>query len=192
MGLDAIIERTSGGRVIKERIIAAYDQHMLKRSALSIRDGEGVFREIMGSGRYRNVLEIGTYRGVGAAAMSQFCERVMTIDLKFGRMEQLGEKYDRRAFWEKLGIKNIDLFLVKDDAEKAKLVKSLEFDFAFIDGAHDQTVRDDFNLVKRCGTVLFHDYDRRSLKEQNYVCDFVDSLPKSHIKVYDLFALWTA
>lgn len=180
-------------RMIKEKIIAAYDQHVLKRSALSIRDGEGVFREILGSGKYRRILEIGTYRGVGAAAMSQFCDQVMTIDLQFGRMEQLGEKWNRQAFWKQLGITNIELHLIKDNMEKTKLIGALDFNFAFIDGAHDATVADDFDLVKHCGTVLFHDYNRRSLKEQNFVCDFVDTLPKDHVKVYDnLFALWTA
>lgn len=179
--------------MIKEKIVAAYDCHVLKRSALSIRDGEAVFREILGSGKYRRILEIGTYRGVAAACMSQFCDRVMTVDLHFGRLEQLGEKWSRRAFWNNLGLDNIELYLIRDDAEKAAVITALDFDFAFVDGAHDVTVANDFGLVKRCGTVLFHDYNRRSKKEQNYVCDFVDTLPKEQIRVYDnLFALWTA
>lgn len=177
---------------MKDKIIAAYDQHALKRSALSIRDGEGVFRAIMGDHGFRHALEIGTYRGVGAAAMAQFCERVTTIDLHYGRREQLGETWDRQAFWQRLGIDNIDLRLVHDNTEKAAFIATLDFDFAFVDGAHDKTVADDFAMVKRCGTVLFHDYDRRGKKEQDCVADFVDSLPKAQIKVIDIFALWTA
>lgn len=164
----------------------------LKRSALSIRDGEGVFRKILGSGRYRHALEIGTYKGASAACMAQFCERVTTIDLQHGRLEQLGEPWDRHRFWSALGIGNIDLRLVVDDAEKADVIRELDFDFAFIDGAHDERVRMDFDLVKRCGTVLFHDYDRRGIKDQDQVADFIDTLPRNEFRKIDIFALWTA
>jgi predicted O-methyltransferase YrrM len=177
---------------MRERIVSAYDQHVLKRSVLSIRDGEGVLHAILGGGRYRRILEIGTYRGVGAACLSQFCHRVVTIDLHHGRMEQLGESWDRRGFWRQLGVHNVDLRLVHDNGEKARLIAALDFDFAFIDGAHDETVRDDFAMVKRCGAVLFHDYDRRGRKDQDCVADFVDTLPQDQVTVMDIFALWTA
>lgn len=179
--------------MIKERILSMFGPSALKRSALNIRDGEAVFKEILGGGQYRSVLEIGTYKGASAACMAQFCDRVTTIDLHHGRLEQLGESWDRRAFWDALGVDNINLLLVSGDAEKADLVRSLDFDLAFIDGAHDETVRVDFDLVKRCGTVLFHDYDRRGTKAKDQVADFIDTLPKTQIRTYDgIFALWTS
>jgi predicted O-methyltransferase YrrM len=176
---------------LASKIIELRGPDYLRRSVLSIRDGGGVFEKLLAGKGYKTILEIGTYRGVSAAEMSQYCEKVITIDLKRGRMENLGETPDREGLWRDLGISNIELHLVKNDREKAALVNGLEFDFAFVDGAHDQTVRDDFELVKRCGKVLFHDVDSRGKPELDYVYDFVMSLPKEQIEIHDIFALWT-
>jgi len=176
---------------MRKRIVDLFGQHALKRSILSIREGGGVMEHFLSGKGVRTALEIGTYRGVGAAEISQFVDRVITIDLDHGRLEQLGESWNRGHFWSSLGIDNIELRLVKDDAEKAALINSLEFDFAFVDGAHDQRVRDDFELVRRCGRVLFHDVDRRGKPEKDYVYDFVMSLPRHELQFMDIFALWT-
>lgn len=175
---------------LRQRIVSLYGEKFLRKSALSIRDGAGVFETVMSGKGIRTALEIGTYRGVSAAEISQYCERVITIDLHHGKLERMGESFDRGAFWYALGIHNIELHLVRDDAEKARLVNGVEFDFAFIDGAHDQTVANDFELVRKCGTVLFHDVDRRGQPEQDYVIDFVESLPKHQVEVLDIFAIW--
>lgn len=175
---------------MRQRIVDLFGQHALKRSILSIREGGGVMEHFLSGKGVRTALEIGTYRGVGAAEISQFVDRVITIDLHHGRLEQLGESWNRQHFWSALGITNIDLRLVRDDAEKAALIRSLEFDFAFVDGAHDQRVRDDFELVRRCGKVLFHDVDRRGKPEKDYVYDFVMSLPREQLEFRDIFALW--
>lgn len=177
--------------VIHDRILALYGEDLLRKSALSIRRGAGVFKRVLKGKGYRSALEIGTYRGVAAAEIAQYVGRVVTIDLKHGKLERMGEAFDRHAFWESLGVRNVELRLVEDDAEKRALVGALDFDFAFIDGAHDETVRDDFELVKRCGRVLFHDYDSRGKPELDYVYDFVNTLPKGEIEVLDIFALWT-
>lgn len=176
--------------VMRERIKAMHGAQVLKRSALSIRGGAHVFERVLSGKGYRTVLEIGTYRGCAAAEMAQYCERVITIDLKHGKLEQMGEAFDRRAFWDSLGVQNIDLYLVENDAKKAKLVKGLEFDLAFIDGAHDRTVANDFELVKRCGRVLFHDYEPRGRPDLDYAYNFVNTLPKDEIEPMDIFCLW--
>lgn len=175
---------------LRQRMVELYGEGYLRKSALSIREGAGVFEQVMKGKGIQTALEIGTYRGVSAAEMSQYCEQVITIDLKHGKAEKLGEKLDRQAFWRALGITNIDLRLVKDDKEKAALIDALVFDFAFIDGAHDQTVANDFSLVKKCGTVLFHDVDSRGRPELDYVYDFVMSLPKHQVERLDIFAIW--
>ena len=38
-------------------------------------------------------------------------------------------------------------------------IRKMEFQFAFIDGCHDiyEEVEKDFEAVKKCGVVLFHD-----------------------------------
>lgn len=175
---------------MRDRIIAQWGPHVLKKSIISIRGGAGVLPMVLEGKGIRTALEIGTYRGVGAAEISQYVDRVITVDLKRGKLESNGEKWDRHAFWAGLGITNIDLVLVENDAEKAKFVNVMNFDFALIDGAHDATVRNDFELVKRCGKVLFHDADRSGLPRKDYVIDFIESLPKREVKYLDIFALW--
>ncbi len=185
---------------MRDRIIATYDQHMLRKSVLSIRGGGGVLQAVLGGGQYKRALEIGTYRGVGAAEISQYVEHVDTIDLRFGKIEinrrdgrdAIDMTHDREAFWRSLGIDNISLHLISSEDEKAQIIAGLDFDFALIDGAHDDPaiVRNDFELVKHCGAVLFHDVDWRSKPEQNIVVDFVASLPQHEVTYIDIFALW--
>lgn len=178
---------------IADRVVALYGEPGLKRSALGIRGGAGVFEKVLAGKGYRHVLEIGTYRGVSAAEIAQYVERVTTIDLRYGRLEQLGTPFDREAMWKELGITNINLRLVDSDDEKKWIVDRLDFDFAFVDGGHQTpAIKFDFELVKRCGRVLFHDYERRGVPGQDDVCDFVDSLPKEQVQIMDIFALWTA
>lgn len=182
---------------IRERVIELHGESALRRSAMNIRGGAGVFERVLSGKGYRTVLEIGTYRGVSSAEIAQYCERVVTIDLHQGRLEQLGENFDRYEFWKSLGIDNIDLRLIHGDREKKRLIDSLDFDFAFVDGAHDESVRNDFELVKRCGRVLFHDADDNRLRpgkehHSNHVFDFLATLPKEQLEFIDIFALWTA
>lgn len=176
---------------IRQRIAELYGEKILDRSALSIRGGAGVLERVLRGKGYGTVVEIGTYRGVAAAEMAQYCRQVVTIDLEFGKLERAGETWSRRAMWNALGTHNIIGFLVEGDEEKAAILKSIKFDFAFIDGAHDdKSVALDFALTKHCGRVLFHDYERRGVPGQDCVCDFVDSLPKNEVTPMDIFALW--
>lgn len=177
---------------MRDRIVALHGAPVLKRSALSIRGGAGAFRWAMEGRGIKTAVEIGTYRGVGSAEMSRWCERVVTIDLQHGKLEKMGETFDRPAFWKSLGVENVELHLIRDDRDKFRLLKGVDFQFAFIDGAHDATVSRDFEWTKRCGLVLFHDYDRRGVRDQDHVFDFVNSLPKEQVQVHDIFALWSA
>lgn len=175
---------------MKNTITRLHGEKMLQRSAIRIGDSEQVFRSVLAGRGIRTALEIGTYRGCSAAAMAVHCERVVTIDLKHGQLEQRGITFDRAAFWQSIGLNNIAFHAVEDDAEKALLVEGLEFDFAFIDGAHDtESVCRDFALVKHCGLVLFHDYDPRPGHDAVY--HFVRSLP-GHVDAVRDFALWRA
>ncbi len=177
----------------RERIVALHGENVLRKSAMNIRGGAGVFERVLKGKGICTAVEIGTYRGVSSAEMAQYVERVITFDLKRGKLEQADESWDRAAFWKSLGIENIDFYAVSDADETAALIDMIAFEFAFIDGAHDaKSVARDFSLVKRCGRVLFHDYDRRGVRGQDDVCDFVDSLPKDQVEKIDIFALWTA
>lgn len=188
---------TGRGEVrMRDKIVELYGTPALKRSALGLPGGAEVFERVLSGKGYRTVLEIGTYRGASAAAMSQYCERVITFDLKRGRLESLGESCDREAFWSSLGISNIELRLVANDEEKKRQIDSLAFDLAFIDGGHDaESVAFDFAITKRCGKVLFHDADDNRLREHkpnapNHVFEFIDALPKSEVEFIGIFALW--
>lgn len=178
---------------IRDKILALYSDRHLRKSAIRHEDG-AIFEQLLAGKGYRTILEIGTYRGCTAAEMSQYCERVVTFDLYHGRTEQDEQSVSRKVLWDSLGAKNIDLILVNDDAEKKERLAALDFDFAFVDGCHDyEGVKLDFDLVKRCGRVLFHDYyvedDGRNVRD---VARFVSSIPHGKLEVFGIFALWTA
>ena len=98
------------------------------------------------------------------------------------------EGWDRGEFWDSIGANNIDLHLVENDAAKADLIRSLDFDFALIDGNHSAaSAAADFAMVRRCGAVLFHDYDEKTGVQQ-----FVDTLPLDQVTIMDIFAFWQA
>jgi predicted O-methyltransferase YrrM len=180
---------------IRDRIIELYSERYLRKSATR-HDDMVIFKRLLAGKGYRTILEIGTYRGCTAAEMSQYCDRVVTIDLVHGQIERDEPSIDRRTVWDSIGAKNIELVLVNDDAEKKRVIDALEFDFAFVDGAHyDQAVRFDFALVKRCGRVLFHDYDNRGPPNRDDIYRFVNSLSGNvggTVVVDGVFAMWTA
>ena len=50
--------------------------------------------------------------------------------------------------------------MIKDRFDTAKVLKEVDYDFAFIDARHEvEEVKKDFRLVMKCGRVLFHDVD---------------------------------
>ena len=64
-------------------------------------------------------------------------------------------------------------------------IKKMQFKFAFIDACHEiyEEVQKDFEAVKKCGVVLFHDY-RESFPETKRFCDDIGCEPLGE------FALW--
>lgn len=166
----------------------------LKRSALNLGNAEQIFKELLHDKGFSTILEIGTYKGATAACMSQYCDRVVTIDLVQGRLEQTDPLFSRTDFWKRLEIDNIDLVLVESDEQKKQIVEQLDFDFVFIDGGHlfDQ-VKFDYEVTKHCKNILFHDYTYNKKSGDNGVRDFVNTLDRSKITVYDnIFAYYRA
>lgn len=179
-------------RKFKRRVADCALREMLRKSAVHHDDDAAFLAALLERGRYRRILEIGTYRGMTAAYMSFFCERVITIDLRAGKIEREQRGYNRAKIWRALGIENIDLHLVESNEDKARVVAAQQFDFAFIDGDHDHPGPSiDFDLVKRCGAVLFHDYGAA-----NGVTALVDALPRSEpgseLLISGIFAFWRA
>lgn len=191
MGIRCCGVRAEVTAAFKAEVAALVGPKVFGKSAMNIRDGAGVFDRVLGGGRYRRVLEIGTYKGVSTAYLARLCERVITLDLLHGKLEHNGESFDRAEFWRRMGVADrIELHLLAQPGDKAALIKGLAFDMAFIDGGKND-IADDFAMVKHCGAVLFHDYDYRAGPGVNAVYDFVNSLPKARVQIMDIFALWT-
>ncbi len=128
-------------------------------------------------------LEIGTFHGITAVILSQFFDRVICVSLDDNKAKLM--KHDIVKF---LGIDNIRFFDIANNDEKVKLVNQMDFDFCYSDGDHTNDTLLDFDLVKRCGRVLFHEY----WPIQVPVWNLVNSLPQDEIMRanYDCFAYW--
>jgi len=126
-------------------------------------------------------LEIGTFHGITAVLLSQFFERVVCVSID--EMPVM-----KREIVDYLGIKNIAFYDAKDNAEKARFVHALDFDFCYQDGDHTHDTYTDFELVKRCGRVLFHEY----WPLQPPVWNLVNSLPEDEVTRarFDCLAYW--
>ncbi len=176
---------------IKQQIIDLYGNDFIRRSALNLPNGENEISRFM-NGDIKVAVEIGTLRGCTSVVMSKYCDKLYTFDLKSGQIENRDwqSKDNRYSLWNKLGINNIELILINNDKEKEKIIDNLEFDFAFIDGDHSfEGVKKDFDIVKKCGRVLFHDYDAR-LNQPCYVRDFINTIKYGKFEYTIDFAYW--
>lgn len=128
-------------------------------------------------------LEIGTYHGITAVLLSQYFDRVVCVSVDNDPGSLL--KHEIVKF---LGIKNIEFHDCQNNEEKAKIIKQLRFDFCYQDGDHTHDTYTDFDLVQRCGRVLFHEF----WPLQAPVFNLVNELPQEEITVasYDCFAFW--
>jgi len=102
-----------------------------------------------------DVIEIGTSLGMSSALFASYCNTVFTFDIRYinsAHIWRIFEVEDRINCFAG-NQKSIDTLIgsLKENAE-------FNFNFAFIDGMHKvENVRHDFELVKFCKRVLFHD-----------------------------------
>jgi hypothetical protein len=163
---------------IREKIIDKYTEHIFGLSSIKTEKGYHLFKSFFGT-KFDTILEIGSCRGASACLLSEHAEKVITIDIK---------EYEDAINYEELGITNVEHIVVKNNIEKTKIIKELEFDFAYIDGAHDEGVFLDWFLVKKCKRVLFHDYSDWAF---HYMVNLlVDSLPENEVTKHKPFAYW--
>lgn len=115
------------------------------------------FLDFFGKFPIKTVVEIGTHKGLSAAYMAQFAKKIFTFDVK-----DYVEKY---KVWSDFKVEEkIRYFTVSGRDEIAEILKDIKFDFCFIDGLHKyDEVRADFEMVKKCGKVLFHDSAKRKV-----------------------------
>ncbi len=142
---------------------------------------EPFLRHLFNQIRPRRAIEIGTLYGITTALLAHYSEEVVTIDLYYQQVAA----YVRHHF----GVaKKVRAIIVRNDADKKELLDNIDFDFAFIDAEHTyEAVKFDFECVKKCGLVLFHDYD---LPNHTGVTKFIDELPKKELSFHLPFALW--
>lgn len=125
-------------------------------------------------------VEIGTLNGLTALVLARRFKEVVSIDNTPTEL-----KHEILAF---SGLKNIRFIDCKDNEEKAAIINELDFDAAYSDADHAHDTQFDFDLVKRCGRVLFEEY----WPEQPAVWNLVKELNRSGDVVSDWkFALWT-
>jgi hypothetical protein len=125
-------------------------------------------------------VEIGSLKGLTAIVLSRYFSRVISIDI-----------LDDPLKWEiasSLGISNITFLNVIDNEEKKRIIEGLEFDAAYSDGDHAHDAMSDFNLVRRCKRVLFHEF----WDAQPNVVKLVGSLDSGTVTSKGKFALWTS
>jgi hypothetical protein len=134
--------------------------------------------------RGKRCFEIGTWNGLTAAVLSRYFDEVVTVDVAHRAL-----KHDLLAH---LGITNVKCFDIADNADKAQVWKRFrgDFDFAYLDGNHADDTMTDFELVRVCGRVLFHE----AWPFQKPVHDLVfGMLPPDEVSTNGMgLALWDA
>ena len=136
------------------------------------------FYKILSKIDFNIAVEIGTYQGLSAVVLASKAKMIYTFDvynwgetdfiwnvfgirnkIKYFVFGELKSKDTNIEDWDGWNVVN-ELIDREASREKIKeVLKNLNFDLAFIDGRHDyKNVKADFEIVKKCGKVLFHDY----------------------------------
>lgn len=115
--------------------------------------------------RGKTCFEIGTWNGLTALVLSRHFERVISVDIV--------ENPLKHQVLEAAGVKNVRCFKIERNEEKSAIAAKFPFDFAYMDGDHANDTQADFDLVRGCGRVLFHEV----WPHQPPVWQLVHSLP---------------
>jgi len=164
-----------------KRATERFGMEVLRRTSVC-HEFEAFLRRIKAGGKC--CLEIGTYNGISAMILSQFFDTVVCVTVE----DVITDRSIKREVWEHVGAKNIVAHDVKNNAEKADIVRNIGFDFAYLDGDHVTGTASDFLLTQRCGRLLFHEY----WPLQPSVWNLVNTLPKDEVTLstYDCLAYW--
>ncbi len=127
------------------------------------------------------LVEIGTARGISATLLSEVAQEIVTFDVISYPI--------RFELWKHFDIYNrISSYIVSNTLGIKLMLESMSFDAAFIDGNHTYDfITKDILIVKKCGKILFHDYDwpdvEKAIKEL-VACD------GGQVTVKNKFAVW--
>ena len=107
------------------------------------------------------IIEIGTWQGIATVVLASGGKIVYTYDIAYR---------DAEYIWNLFGVRNkircciAPQWQIDEDIKIVAKESKINFDFAFIDGNHtDKDVRHDFELVKKCGRILFHNANFRQI-----------------------------
>lgn len=138
--------------------------------------------------RIKDCIEIGTYNGVGTIVLASASETVHTFDMVYRDAEYIWNTV-YPELRKKIHYTVTPLQPAIDD-QITRLQhfngRFFDFNFAFVDGMHTyENVKHDFEMVKWCGRVLFHDVNMPEIKK--FVEEIDADIYKSGMW---MFALW--
>lgn len=156
-------------------IFEEYGTSAFRRSSVL----EGFEKFVVSSGfRGTTCVEIGTLKGLTALILSRHFKNVISVDVLDDPLKyEIRDRFKRNM--------RVTFINVKDNVEKAECISRMKFDAAYVDGDHTHDTQSDFDLVKRCGRVLFHEF----WDAQPAVVDLLTKL--GGIRSAGKFALWT-
>ena len=166
---------------LMNRILKAYGRRAFTRSSACM----GFIRfldEIKAGGGV--ALEIGTYHGITALLLAERFDKVISVSVD----DEDPGRLMKRELADFAGISNIEFHDCKSNAEKGEIVRAARFDFCYSDGDHTNDTRADWELVRRCGRVLFHEV----WPLQPPVWNLVHELPRDEVTFcdHDILAFW--
>jgi len=104
-----------------------------------------------------DVIEIGTFMGLGTSILASFSQTVFTFDIWYRNAHPLWVKLELD---DRINCYAGEQQFIDDVISSIKDGPDFNFNFAFIDGMHKvENVMHDFENVNFCGRVLFHDAD---------------------------------
>jgi len=139
------------------------DEILRDPGCILLSDDESDFWEIVDKVDFRSdiLVEIGTARGISTLLLLELSHRIFTFDIK-----EYPIKYE---IWESICGSfqpKISSQIIASSEQTSHLLKGVQFDAAFIDGFHRyDSIKYDINMLKKCGNILFHDYDWRSVEQ---------------------------
>lgn len=142
--------------MIKEKLIEKFGSQINHMSCVYLDDGENVLRSYLKDiGKIRTAIEIGTYQGVSACIISEFADKVHSIDIEPRQLTQHIINF--------LEVENVITYVVENREKEIDIVNDIfekeNVDFVFIDGEHfNGELEKDFEMTKKCKKILIHDY----------------------------------
>ena len=149
------------------------------------KNNEPHFRNLVEQCAYNRIGELGTYKGVSTAVLSEYADEVRTLDI-------MPDK-DRQKIWDYLGISNIKSYVIQTQKERDEQLLDIAqwAELMFIDGGHlANDILVDEQLTRECKYRIFDDASvGNSWKD---VRNCLDNLPDEFEVTYlDRFALVT-